>query len=89
MAEMRQLSFFNTSEQEKAKQEEIAKWYNLSWWYYTGGKKCCGVYPEFKTEGNTANEDIYLECPVCGRRTKGQVMPWIAEEEWDRCLQTG
>ena len=39
-----------TREEAKAKQDEIeASGFNLGYWYGTGCKKCCGVYPKFKT----------------------------------------
>lgn len=71
-----------TAEEAKRNQDEIAKHYNLGWWYGTGCKKCCGVYPKFRTtEGN--NCMCWYECEVCGTKTELQSMPWIAEREWN------
>lgn len=67
----------------KAEQEEIAKHYKLSWWYYDGGRKCCGVYPKIMIKGPMACDKVYLECEVCGSKTKEYDMPWQACEEWD------
>ena len=82
---LRQLSFFNSTEQEKKKQADIAKRFTLGFWYYTEGKKCCEVYPKFKTD----HEDMcYLECPVCGDRTGKHHMAWQAWTEWDEMKET-
>lgn len=72
-----------SQEEVKREQEEIAKHYKLSWWYYDRGRKCCGVYPKVKAEGSVAYSKVYLECEVCGSRTKGHDMPWQAWKEWD------
>lgn len=72
-----------SQEDVKREQEEIAKHYKLSWWYYDGGRKCCGVYPKIMKEGDTSHEKVYLECEVCGSRTKSHLMPFMAKEEWD------
>ena len=71
-----------TAEQAKANQDRIAKRFNLGWWYGTGCKKCCDVYPKFMTtEG--MNHKCYFQCEVCGKRTKEYEMPWVAEEAWN------
>lgn len=72
-----------TAEEAKAHQDDLErKGFNLAWWYGTGCKKCCGVYPEFKT-GGIQNLGCWYECEVCGRKTAPQSMPWIAEKEWN------
>lgn len=71
-----------TAEEAKRNQDEIAKHFNLGWWYGTGCKKCCGVYPKFKT-GGIQNLGCWYECEVCGRKTEPLSMPWIAEKEWN------
>lgn len=73
-----------TIEEAKAKQAKIAQNYNLSWWYGTGCTKCCEVYPKAEFEGNLASQNIYYICEVCGKRTKGYEMPWLATEAWNR-----
>ena len=72
-----------TIEEAKAKQEKIAKHYSLSWWYGTECEKCCEVYPKAEFEGNHACADIYYICEVCGKRTKGYEMIWLAKEAWN------
>lgn len=72
-------------EEALAKQEQIvASGYKLEWWYGTNCEKCCGVYPRLETEGNIACEDVFYVCEVCGKRTKGYVMPWLARDAWNR-----
>ena len=71
-----------TAAEAKANQDELAKHYNLSYWYGTKCEPCCGVYPKFKTGGIQGN-DCWYECEVCGKRTDPQRMPWIAEREWN------
>lgn len=71
-----------TAEEAKAKQEEIAKHFDLHFWYGTWCKKCCGVYPKLMTEDNFRGWCWY-ECEVCGTRTEPQVMPWVARDEWN------
>lgn len=73
-----------TTKQAKAKQDRIAEHYHLEWWYGLNCKKCCGVYPRLQTEGNATIKDVFYICEVCGKRTPGQSMPWIAEKEWNR-----
>ena len=72
-----------TKEEAKAEQERIARHYNLGWWYGTECEKCCGVFPKAMTEGNGMGDKIYYECPVCGKRTPGESMPWIARDDWN------
>lgn len=72
-----------SQEEVKREQEEIAKHYKLSWWYYDRGRKCCGVYPKIMKEGNPAHDKVYLECEVCGSRTKSYLIPLYARKEWD------
>ena len=73
-----------TKEEAKANQERIAEHFNLSWWYGTDCEKCCEVYPKLGTEGNPSCEDCFYVCEVCGKRTKGYVMPWLARDAWNR-----
>lgn len=75
-----------TKEEAKANQDEIAKRSKLGWWYGTRCKPCCGVYPKLMFEGNTASQDCYYQCEVCGKRTAPAVMPWVAEGLWNKGL---
>ena len=72
-----------TKEEAKRKQDDLErKGYKLSYWYGTNCEKCCGVYPAFKDNG--ANDSAcWYECEVCGKRTKGFEMPWLAEKAWN------
>lgn len=79
-----QLNLFWTAEDEKKKQEEIAKHYNLSHWYGTNCIKCCGVYPRFI---KTDDDKCYYECQVCGRKSEAFLMPWLARNDWDRKMR--
>ncbi len=72
-----------TPEQAKAKQERIAKHYNLGFWYGTNCMKCCGVYPKAMTKNTFDPEDFYYQCEVCGKRTKAYTMPWLARKAWN------
>lgn len=72
-----------TAKEAKANQDRIAKNFNLGWWYGVNCEKCCGVYPKLMVSGN-CNEFCYFQCEVCGKRTKKEVMPWVAEEAWNR-----
>lgn len=73
-----------TSDHAKARQAEIvARGMNLGWWYGTRCEKCCEVYPKLMHEGNPASQLCYYQCEVCGKRTAGQTMPWMAEKEWN------
>ena len=72
-----------TREDAKANQDRIARHYNLSWWYGTECRKCCGVYPKIVIRNVDNPKDVHLECEVCGRKTKEYAMPWIAKEEWN------
>lgn len=71
----------------KANQDRIINTFGeagLGWWYGTRCKKCCGVYPKFKTKDTFDPCNAYYECEVCGRRTvKEYTMPWLAEEAWN------
>lgn len=71
-----------TREEAIKNQEEIAKNYELSWWYGTNCEKCCGVYPKFRTSTGL-DSYCWYECEVCGKRTENASMPWIAEREWN------
>lgn len=73
-----------TKEEAKENQDRLSKDYNLSFWYGTNCEKCCDVYPKLDTEGNETCADVFYVCEVCGKRTKGYVMPWLAKEAWNR-----
>ena len=72
-----------TREEAAAHQAEMAKHYNLAYWYGTRCKKCCGVFPKFKTSLGFDSKCWY-ECEVCGTRTEEKSMPWLAEEAWNK-----
>lgn len=72
-----------TREEARANQDRIAKDFNLGWWYGTNCEKCCGVYPKLETEGNSSCADVFCVCEVCGKRTKGYAMPWLAKDAWN------
>lgn len=71
-----------TAQEAKAKQDELAKYFNLGFWYGTNCAPCCGVYPKFMT---TSGMDTmcWYECEVCGKRTEKKAMPWIARNAWN------
>lgn len=71
-----------TEEEAKKNQAELSAHYNLSYWYGTSCKKCCGVYPKLMTTGAT-HEQCYFQCEVCSRRTEAVDMPWISKELWN------
>lgn len=71
-----------TREEAAAHQAELAKHYDLSYWYGTNCKKCCGVYPKFK-HSEAFGGGCWYECEVCGTRTNEVSMPWIAAEQWN------
>ena len=64
-------------------QERLAQRYNLGWWYGTMCEKCCDVYPKLMREGSPSKELCYYECEVCGKRTEGFLMPWMATAAWN------
>lgn len=70
-----------TAQEAKAKQDRISKQYELGWWYGTRCTKCCGVYPKLMVTPDLLK--CFYECEVCHRRTKPELMPWIAEEAWN------
>jgi len=72
-----------TQEEAAAKQVEISKNYDLSFWYGTGCDRCCGVFPKFMTT-DTMNPMCWYECEVCGKRTEPQPMPWLAKAAWNK-----
>lgn len=72
-----------TRQEALANQERIAKNYNLGWWYGTRCERCCGVLPKLETEGNMTDGRCFYQCEVCGKRTKGFQMPWMAERAWN------
>lgn len=74
-----------TAEEAKREQNELAKHYDLGFWYGTGCEKCCGVYPKFRTSSGF-DSYCWYECEVCGKRTKNASMPWIAEKDWNAGL---
>ena len=72
-----------TAKEAKENQDRIeANGFDLGWWYGTRCQKCCGVYPKFMTSDGM-NHACWFQCEVCGKRTKAQVMPWVAEEAWN------
>lgn len=72
-----------TKEEAKAKQDDLAKHYDLAFWYGVRCEKCCGVYPRLETAGHWSADDVYYQCEVCGKRTKGFLMPHLAEQAWN------
>ena len=60
--------------------------YSLGYWFGTKCEKCCGVYPRFI---KTGKDDCFYQCDVCGKRTEPCVMPWVAEEAWNKHHYTG
>lgn len=73
-----------TAEEVKKEQDRLSERYDLGWWYGTGCKKCCGVYPKFMQKMGFDPKDSWYECEVCGRRTDLFTMPWLAEEAWNK-----
>ncbi len=63
-------------------QAELSKHYKLSYWYGTHCKKCCDVYPIFRTT-ESMDSKCWYECEVCGTRTGKYSMPWLAEKAWN------
>jgi hypothetical protein len=73
-------------EEAKAHQEQlIADGWNIGFWYGTGCKKCCGVYPKFIIQIWPKDLCRY-ECEVCGKTTEPYRMIWEAEEAWNKGL---
>lgn len=72
-----------TREEAKANQDRIAKDFNLSYWYGTNCKKCCGVFPKFR-HSDAFGGGCWYECEVCGTRTEEKSMPWIAADAWNK-----
>lgn len=75
-----------TAAEAKRNQDHLSKHFNLSWWYGTNCKPCCGVYPKFMTSGAT-NEKCYFMCEVCGRKSSKEDMPWLAEKTWNEMFE--
>ena len=47
-------------------------------------KKCCDTDPKFRSHiGGIALDLCRYECPVCGKTTEPQTMPWLAVKEWN------
>ncbi len=59
------------------------KGFNLGHWFGTNCTKCCDVYPRFKHRFENGKELGLYECPVCGKHTAGETMPWISAEAWN------
>lgn len=78
-----QLNLIWTAEDEKRKQDNLAKHFNLGFWYGTDCKKCCGVFPKFETSYGFELDNCWYECQVCHRKSKRASMPWIAREDWN------
>ena len=73
-----------TASEAKANQNRIvSSGFELGWWYGTGCRKCCGVYPKFMTKDTQNPRNAYYQCEVCGRRTDLYTMPWLAEKAWN------
>lgn len=72
-----------TREDAKSNQDRVSEHYNLSWWYGTNCRKCCGVYPKLMRKETFNPKDLYYQCEVCGKRTDLYTMPWLAEEAWN------
>lgn len=70
-----------TRDKAKRNQNEIAKNFNLGWWYGTNCKPCCGGYPKFMHTGDLLH--CFYQCEVCGSRTAPFDMPWQAEKAWN------
>ena len=71
-----------TEKQALKHQTELAKHYNLAWWYGTDCKKCCSVYPRLE-KTDTIRGECFYRCEVCGKRTKAYIMPWLARDAWN------
>ena len=74
---------FMSAEEAKARQDDIAQRFDLSWYYGTKCEKCCGVYPKSCHSGSSMSADHYYQCEVCGKRTEPHSMPWISREAWN------
>ena len=72
-----------TREEAEANQTRLAEHFDLSFWYGTNCKKCCGVYPKLIV-GIGPQDLCRYECEVCGTTTAAFKMPWLAEEAWNR-----
>ena len=74
-----------TREAAIANQEQIvADGFNLDHWYRTDCEKCCGVFPKVMTLPTFSIEDCYLQCEVCGKKTKAYGSPYLARDAWNR-----
>lgn len=64
-------------------QEELGD--NCSWYFYVTRNKCCGCYPMLKQTNHLHKPLAYLECIVCGRKTKPvDDYSWIhTKKAWD------
>ncbi len=71
-----------SKEEAKRKQDELAKHYDLGFWYGTGCKKCCDVYPKIMIT-NATHDQCYFQCEVCSKRTEAVDMPWVSEKLWN------
>ena len=71
-----------TAEEAKANQDKLSKHFDLSFWFGTKCRKCCGVFPRFM-KSDAFGGGCWYECDVCGTRTAELPMPWIAEEAWN------
>lgn len=72
-----------TKEEAKAEQARISEHFDLGHWYGVRCRPCCDVYPAFRS-ANDLSGLCWYECPVCGKKSTRQVMPWLAEEAWNR-----
>lgn len=71
-----------TIEEAKRNQNELAKHYDLRFWFGTNCEKCCEVFPRFIIE-NPIFGGCYYKCDVCGKRTRVAPMPWVAQKWWN------
>lgn len=72
-----------TREEAAANQKDLARRYDLSFWYGTWCEPCCGVYPKFMSLHSNNPKDCFYQCEVCGKRTESFTMPWQARDAWN------
>lgn len=71
-------------EEAKRKQDDLVRrGFSLSHWYGVWCDKCCGVYPYSMICGHQADEKMFYQCEVCGKRTAEFDMPWQARDAWN------
>ena len=73
-----------TPQEAKANQDRIvAEGWDLGFWYGTNCNKCCGVYPKLVKIYENGQDLSAYQCEVCGRKTAGYSMPWLARDAWN------